>query len=59
MILFSPEQRQQVGAQFVDVGIAEEHAATMISGLAKGGVKPVWAVHSPFYKEVMIKFLMT
>lgn len=51
MILFSPEQRQQVGAQFVDVGIAEEHAATMTAGLAKGGVKPVWAVHSPFLQR--------
>ncbi|MBO0460823.1 MULTISPECIES: 1-deoxy-D-xylulose-5-phosphate synthase [unclassified Enterococcus] len=51
MILFSPEQRQQVGSQFVDVGIAEEHAATMTAGLAKGGVKPVWAVHSPFLQR--------
>lgn len=51
MILFSPEQRQQVGAQFVDVGIAEEHAATMTAGLAKGGVKPIWAVHSPFLQR--------
>lgn len=35
MILFTPEQRKIAGSQFVDVGIAEEHAATMTAGLAK------------------------
>lgn len=51
MMLFSPEQRAQVGAQFVDVGIAEEHAATMSAGLAKNGAKPVWAVNSTFMQR--------
>ncbi|MGM9904497.1 MAG: 1-deoxy-D-xylulose-5-phosphate synthase [Enterococcus sp.] len=51
MILFSPEQRKQVGEQFVDVGIAEEQAATMTAGLAKNGAKPVWAVHSTFMQR--------
>ena len=35
MLLFSPEQREKAGKQFVDVGIAEEHAVSMVAGLAK------------------------
>lgn len=51
MILFTPEQRKIAGRQFVDVGIAEEHAATMTAGLAKNGAKPVWAVSSTFMQR--------
>lgn len=51
MILFTPEQRKIAGSQFVDVGIAEEHAATMTAGLAKNGAKPVWAVFSTFMQR--------
>ncbi|GGC78160.1 1-deoxy-D-xylulose-5-phosphate synthase [Enterococcus wangshanyuanii] len=51
MILFSKEQREKVGNQFVDVGIAEEHAATMTAGLAKNGAKPIWAVFSTFMQR--------
>ncbi|MFD2390493.1 1-deoxy-D-xylulose-5-phosphate synthase [Enterococcus gallinarum] len=51
MILFTPEQRKIAGSQFVDVGIAEEHATTMTAGLAKNGAKPVWAVFSTFMQR--------
>ena len=51
MVLFTPEQRKVAGKQFVDVGIAEEHAATMTAGLAKNGAKPVWAVFSTFMQR--------
>lgn len=51
MFLFNQEQRKQAGKQFVDVGIAEEQAATMSTGLAKNGVKPVWSVASTFMKR--------
>lgn len=45
---FTPEKRAQMGANYIDVGIAEEHAVAMASALAKGGCKPVWAVWSSF-----------
>ncbi|WP_122647173.1 1-deoxy-D-xylulose-5-phosphate synthase [Enterococcus mediterraneensis] len=51
MVLFNQEQRAKVGKQFVDVGIAEQQAATMLAGLAKNGVKPVWAVTSTFMQR--------
>lgn len=51
MLLFNQAQRQQAGKQFVDVGIAEEQAATMTAGLAKNGAKPVWAVYSTFMQR--------
>lgn len=51
MLLFSPEQREKAGKQFVDVGIAEEHAVSMVAGLAKNGAKPVWAVFSTFMQR--------
>ncbi|HVE95235.1 MAG TPA: 1-deoxy-D-xylulose-5-phosphate synthase, partial [Acidimicrobiales bacterium] len=35
--------------RFVDVGIAEQHAATMAAGLAMGGLRPVVAVYSTFF----------
>ncbi len=34
---FTPEKRQQAGPQHLDMGIAEEQAVAMISGMAKGG----------------------
>lgn len=51
MMLFSQEQREEIGKQFVDVGIAEEHAVTMTAGLAKNGAKPIWAVFSSFMQR--------
>lgn len=37
--------------RFFDVGIAEEHALTMASGLAKGGLKPYFVVYSSFLQR--------
>ena len=34
-----------------DVGIAEQHAVTMSTGLAKGGLKPVCAIYSTFLQR--------
>ena len=48
---FSKEYREQVGKQFVDVGIAEEHAISMAAGLAKNGCKPVFATMSTFFQR--------
>lgn len=51
MFLFSQGQRDEAGQQFVDVGIAEQEAATMSTGLAKNGAKPVWYVASTFMQR--------
>ncbi|WP_288588834.1 1-deoxy-D-xylulose-5-phosphate synthase [uncultured Streptococcus sp.] len=51
MFMLNQEQRQKAGKQFVDVGIAEEEAATMAAGLAKNGAKPIWYVAAPFMQR--------
>lgn len=48
---FTREFRLQAGKQFVDVGIAEEHAVALASGMAKNGGKPVFATHSSFFQR--------
>ncbi len=48
---FTPEKRQQAGPQHLDMGIAEEQAVAMISGMAKGGLRPVWTVYSTFIQR--------
>jgi len=42
---------KQYPKRFFDVGIAEEHAVTFCSGLAKGGYIPVLAVYSSFLQR--------
>ena len=37
--------------RFKDVGIAEEYALCMATGLAKGGIKPVFCVYSTFLQR--------
>jgi 1-deoxy-D-xylulose-5-phosphate synthase len=37
--------------RMIDVGIAEQHAATMCAGLASEGLKPVFAVYSTFLQR--------
>ncbi|MBR0509562.1 MAG: 1-deoxy-D-xylulose-5-phosphate synthase [Clostridia bacterium] len=37
--------------RFFDVGIAEQHAVTFAAGLARGGLKPVFAVYSTFLQR--------
>lgn len=48
---FMKERRMKAGSQFVDVGIAEEHAVALASGIAKNGGKPVFATHSSFMQR--------
>ena len=48
---FTKPRREQAGKQFVDVGIAEETAVAMASGIAKRGGKPVWGVYSTFIQR--------
>lgn len=48
---FTEEKRKEAGKQFVDVGIAEEHAVAMVSGIAKNGGKPIFATHSSFFQR--------
>lgn len=48
---WSPEMRQKAGKQFVDVGIAEETAVAMASGIARRGGRPVFGVHSSFVQR--------
>ena len=50
-IVFNRELREKFRSQFVDVGIAEEQAVTMTTGLAKNGAKAVWAVLSTFLQR--------
>jgi len=47
----SPLDRKQLGKQFVDVGIAEEQAVAMASGLAKGGAKPIVVTNVTFLQR--------
>ena len=48
---FTPERRKQAGNQFIDVGIAEEQAVAMASGLAKGGARPVFGDYATFFQR--------
>lgn len=48
---FTPVKRREAGAQHIDMGIAEEQAVAMISGMAKGGLHPVWTVYSTFIQR--------
>lgn len=51
VIGFTPERRRQAGRQFVDVGIAEQEAVALASGIAKGGGKPFFGVVSSFLQR--------
>ena len=48
---FTKEKREKAGKQFVDVGIAEEQAVAMISGIAKNGGKPVFGTNATFIQR--------
>ncbi len=48
---FTKNKREMAGKQYVDVGIAEEHAVAFVSGIAKNGGKPVFAVQSSFIQR--------
>ncbi len=48
---FGPKERKEAGRQFVDVGIAEEEAVALASGLAKGGMRPVFSTYATFFQR--------
>ena len=48
---FTEDKRKEAGKQFVDVGIAEEHAVALASGIAANGGTPVYGVYSTFIQR--------
>ena len=54
---FTKDKRERAGKQFVDVGIAEEHAVTFAAGLAAGGLQPVVAIYSSFLQRAYDQIL--
>lgn len=48
---FDSEFRKELGKQYTDVGIAEEHAVAYSSALAKMGAKPILAIMTSFVQR--------
>ncbi len=48
---------EQFPQRFFDVGIAEQHAVTLAAGMAKEGLKPVFAVYSTFLQRAYDQIL--
>ena len=48
---FTEDKRKEAGKQFVDVGIAEETAVALASGIAANGGKPLYGVYSTFVQR--------
>ena len=48
---FYQSRREEAGKQFIDVGIAEEHAVALSSGIARNGGKPVYGVYGTFIQR--------
>lgn len=48
---FDENLRKEFSEQFIDVGIAEEHAVSLAAGIAKNGGKPVFGVSSTFLQR--------
>ena len=48
---FGPDLRKEAGRQFIDVGIAEQEAVAMASGIAKAGARPCFGVVSSFIQR--------
>ncbi len=53
---FTPDKRKEAGRQFIDVGIAEQEAAAMASGIAKAGGRPCFGVVSSFLQRAYDQF---
>ncbi len=51
VIGFTPDLRKAAGRQFIDVGIAEQEAVAMASGIAKSGARPCFGVVSSFIQR--------
>lgn len=47
----TPERRARAGRQLIDVGIAEEQAVAMASGMARGGGKPIVGMYASFLQR--------
>ena len=43
--------REKLGAQYIDVGIAEEHATTLLAGIAHNGGTPILPIYSTFLQR--------
>ena len=56
VLCFNKERRRAAGKQFVDVGIAEQAAVDVASGLAKGGMRPVVGFVSTFLQRAYDQF---
>ena len=54
---FNPNVRKELGKQYTDVGIAEEHAIAHCSALAKCGAKPMFCVMSSFVQRTYDQML--
>lgn len=48
---FPKENREKAGSQYIDVGIAEEQAVAMCSGIAVNGGKPVFGTNATFIQR--------
>ena len=48
---FTKDRREVAGSQFIDVGIAEEQAVAMASGLARNGAHAVFGTYSTFLQR--------
>lgn len=53
---FDATRRREAGNQFIDVGIAEQAAVDVASGLAKAGARPVMGVVSSFLQRAYDQF---
>lgn len=48
---FTADRRREAGAQYIDVGIAEEEAVALDSGMAKRGARPVYFTYATFLQR--------
>ena len=48
---FTADLRREAGAQYIDVGIAEEEAVALASGMAKRGARPVYFTYATFLQR--------
>ena len=48
---FNADRRREAGAQYIDVGIAEEEAVALASGMAKRGARPVYFTYATFLQR--------
>ena len=48
---FTADRRREAGAQYIDVGIAEEEAVALASGMAKRGARPVYFTYATFLQR--------